>query len=1020
MQVIPNSEIGRMEGEQATLDGILDDTAAVGLQNSMISDYIWNCWEKAKRFKENGAEARILANMRQIDGQYDPGKLADIKKIGGSEVFMMITDAKQKNASYWVQDILFQPGQRSWGIEPSPVPELPPEVKEQIVTAIFQSLMEGLSQAAELTGQMPNEQYIQGEIASAMPEIEKAVKEEILRTARERAKDTEQSVDDKLTEGGYYSALRKMIPNCIAHTGFLKGPINKKRRIMKVVTDGEGRLTKQVTEEIYPTWESRHPLYIYPAPGSVDVNDGYLIDRVKLTPLALQDLLGVDGYDSEEIMAVLDEAESGKLFEWLPVDQDIADINEENSMISYDSDKIDCLEFWGTVRGSYLADWGLAVENESFFYNIKAYLIGSHVIGIQFNDDPMGRKPFYKDSFENKDGSFWGKGLPEVIADCQGVCNAVSRAIVNNAAMASGPQVERNIDRIPPHAREDTALIPWKVWDTTSDMMSNGKAIEFFQPPMVVEKLLQVYNAYSKIADEHSGVPGFAHGDTQVGGAGNALANYEEILTPCGPVAMGDVSVGDEVVNTYGGVSKITGVYPQGESDIFRMYFNNGEHVDCDMNHRWSVEAFDHYDRKVRTMTTAELLERGLFQKTKKTDKYPDGYRPKWALPLIDGVEFAPRDVKIDPYTLGCLIGDGTYGSRSCKLISMDQEIFDRIPYPLGKKQFRPENKSWVQSIGTITGDFRSYGLNCKSIHRFIPEDYLYNTREVRLELLRGLMDTDGTAYKTGSVRYYTSSKRLARDFKDLVNSLGANVQQIERRENGSFVIKGKKYVSKTSYSVVFNLPGEKIFHLERKQSKVITSAKPPHTFIVGVKYIGKFEATCISVDSSNELFVCKNLIVTHNTASGLNMLMSSAARGIRGLVSSLDENVIKPAVERQYVYIVDTEPNYGFICDYNIVTSGSAAALVKEQMAARRIEFMNATANPLDAQILGIEGRKYLLEETARSIQLDLSRVFPPAQTAPPQPAGPGDQSEKPQALDAAGSPVVGQDSRAFNQPAQ
>ena len=674
MQVIPNSEIDRMEGEQAVLDGITTGAASIGLSNSMISDYIWNCWEKAKRFKEQGAEIRILENMRQIDGQYNPDKAAEIKKIGGSEVFMMITDAKQKNASYWVQEILFQPGQRSWGIEPTPIPELPLEVKQQIAESVMQNLMMSIQQQIAMTGQEPDMAYVEQQIAIAMPNIESAVKEEILRAAKDKAKGTEQSVDDKLTEGGFYFALRKMIPNCIGHTGFLKGPINKKRRIMKVVTGQDGRLTKQVTEEVYPTWESRHPLYIYPAPGSVDVNDGYLIDRVKVTPLALQDLIGVDGYDEGEIMAVLDEAEGGKLFEWLPVDQEVADINEENSMISYDSDKIDMLEFWGTVRGSYLADWGLQVENEAFFYNVKAYLIGRHVIGIQLNDDPMGRKPFYKDSFENKDGSFWGKGLPEIIADCQGVCNAVARAIVNNSAMASGPQVERNIDRIPPHAREDTTLIPWKVWDTTSDMMSNGNAINFFQPPMVVEKLLQVYAAFSKIADEHSGVPGFAHGDPQVGGAGN--------------------------------------------------------------------------------------------------------------------------------------------------------------------------------------------------------------------------------------------------------------------------------------------------------------------------------------------------------TASGLQMLMGSAARGIRGLVSSLDENIIKPAIERQYVYIVDTEPNYGFICDYQIVTSGSAAALVKEQMAARRIEFMNATANPIDAQILGIEGRKYLLEETARSIQLDISRVFPPASTPPPQPAGPNDQSEKPQALDAAGSPVVGQDTRTANIP--
>ena len=464
------------------------------------------------------------------------------------------------------------------------------------------------------------------------------------------------------------------------HTGFIKGPINKKRKAVKVVTGPNGQLSKTVYEEIYPAWESRHPLYIYPAPGSTDINDGYLIDRVKMTPIALQELIGVSGYNEEEILAVLEEYEGGKLYEWLQVDQDIVEINEEES-ISYDSDKVDCLEFWGAVRGSYLADWGLTVDpegnpiQEMMFYHIKAYLIGTHVIGIQYNDDPSGKKPYYKDSFENKDGSFWGKGLPEVISDVQQICNSMARAIANNAAMASGPQCERNIDRIPAYARDDDTLIPWKVWDSTSDMMSTGPAISFFQPPMVVERLLSVYAAFNKIADEHSGVPGFAHGDPQVGGAGN--------------------------------------------------------------------------------------------------------------------------------------------------------------------------------------------------------------------------------------------------------------------------------------------------------------------------------------------------------TASGLNMLMGAAARGIRGLVASIDDNIIKPSIERQYFYIVDSEPNFGFICDYQIVTSGSAAALVKEQMAARRVEFMNATANPIDAQILGIEGRKYLLEETARSIQLDLRRVFPAAPPTLPPMANPP-PPEKAAPMDASGNPIVGQDTRQFNESAR
>jgi hypothetical protein len=683
MRFVSNKEITEQEDlENGMLRDAEDEAEQEGnsLAQQSIAAYIKSCFDSAKRFKENGVESQIVSNMKQVDGQYDPDKLAAIKEMGGAEVFMMITDAKAKNAGYWIQDILFQPGTRPWGIEPTPVPDLPDYVMEEAGQQVFSTIMMQIEQEMSATGVPPDINYIQQQITARAPEIQDAVKAEILTVAKEKGKNTEVEIDDKLIEGGWYEALRKAIPNIIMHTGFIKGPVVKKRKVLKIVTGPDHKVQPVMTEELYPTWESRHPLYIYPAPGSTGIDDGYLIDRVKITPMSLQDLLGVPGYSDLEIMNVLEEVRGYKLSEWLAIDQDIADMNKEQSPIFYDSDKIDMLEYWGAVQGEMLTEWGMKEDqyseplNQYMFYQVKAYLIGSHVIGVQFNDDPLGRKPFYKDSFEDKDGSFWGKGLPQIIADCQGICNAMARAIVNSAAMGSGPQVERNVDRIPTYAREDKKLTPWKVWDTTTDMMSTGPAMQFYQPPMVVEKLLRVYDKFSKVADEHSGVPAYAHGDSQVGGGGD--------------------------------------------------------------------------------------------------------------------------------------------------------------------------------------------------------------------------------------------------------------------------------------------------------------------------------------------------------TASGLSMLMGAAARGIRGLVTSIDQNITKPSVERQFLYAISTSDNYGLICDYQIVTAGSSAALVKEQLAARRIEFMNNTANPIDMQILGMEGRKYLLEETARSIQLDLRKVFPPGKPQPaPAPMG-AEAGEGAQTLDAAGNPVVGQDTRMYNKP--
>jgi hypothetical protein len=680
VKLITNDELDQRENENTDMlaETMSDKDEPQELNKYSISAYIDSCWTNARSAKENGAEKHILRNMRQFEGQYEADKLSAIREIGGSEVFMMITDAKCKNAFNWVSDILFQPGQKSWGIDSTPVPELSEEFKLEIVQESFAPLAEEFMMQAAMQGSPIDPASIQQFLDDRMPVIEKNIREEILAKSKELAKVMETKVDDKLTEGGWYRALKDSLHNVVIHTGVIKGPILKKRNVLKVRPDPDtGKLTPIITEELYPHYESRHPLFIYPSADSTGVNDGYLIDRVQLTPIALQDLIGVPGYHDEEIYKVLDELKSGSLKEWIQADQEKATMNDEQSPLFYDSDKVDCLEFWGAVQGEKLIDWGIIQSHDGnpiehlLFYNVRAYKIGSHVIGILFNKHPLGHKPFYATSFENRDGSFWGKGLPEVISDVQSVCNACARAIVNNIGIASGPMVERNVDRIPSNMRADKHIIPWKVWDVTETMMSGAPALTFYQPRVITEQLLGVYNNFSKIADEHSGIPAYAHGDPNVGGAGN--------------------------------------------------------------------------------------------------------------------------------------------------------------------------------------------------------------------------------------------------------------------------------------------------------------------------------------------------------TASGLNMLMGGAARGIRAIVSAIDEYLIKPSIEAQYYWCISQEENKGFICDYQIVTSGSSAALIKEQMAARRLEFMRETANPIDMQILGMEGRKYLLEETARAIQLELSRVFPIRQNPNVPPLDPQAPGQGNATLDASGQPVSGQDNAQF-----
>ena len=1034
MMFTSNQEMMREEEAtaqaQATAMAEARDGAIEASGKNRIADYLQTCWIKAKDAKEQGVEPRILENMRQIDGEYEADKLTAIKQVGGSEVFMMITDAKVKNAGFWVDDILFRPSQLPFGISPTPIPDLPEEIKAEIYSMLMAEVATQLAEEATMMGVELTPEMVQGHVMEVLPQVERKAIDLVISRAKEIAKHTERRVDDKLREGGWYKALKAASANIIMHTGIIKGPIMRMKNVTKLATDpATGKISRITERTPIPTWESRHPLYIYPSPDSTGVNDGYLIDRVKITPIALQDLIGVAGYDEGEIRAVLLEAKNGKLSEWLQVDQSIRDINEESSTFFYDSDKLDALEFYGYVNGAMLIEWGLSAEEDKepispdLYYDVCAMKIGSHVIKVALRE---GDKPFYVASFEPREGSFWGKGLPQVILDCQTVCNACARAIVNNAAIASGPQVERNIDRIPMTSREDKFLVPWKVWDVTeSTMMATSPAMKFYQPPMVVDKLINIYNQFSKIADEHSGVPAFTHGDPNVGGGGNALADYEKILTVNGPVEIGSVPVGENLVNTYGSASTVTGVFPQGLSDIFRIKFSNNASVDCDMNHRWSVRT--HHGRKFQTLTTEEILEKGLFRPSAMSWRNPSGWKPKWMLPIVDCVEFSERTVTIDPYTMGALLGDGDNRGR---ITAMDKEIFDRIPYELGVPDKTCRGKAQTRTVKGVRPLYRKYGLNCTSLLKFIPEDYLYNSKEVRMELLRGLMDTDGCCSKAGEVFFATSSRRLAEDFTLLVRSLGGITNGVTVRNGEAYRDFGKgNCFCQTGYGVTFNLSWERVFHLQRKHERTRETPRT-HTYITGIEYIGKHPATCISVGSADKRYLCKNYIPTHNTSSGLSMLMGAAARGIKGLVKIIDDSMIAPSVQAQYEWLVSNEDMAGFICDYTIHASGSHSALAKEQLAARRMEFIQLTGNPLFAPIVGEEGFKYLLQETAEAISLDLTKVFQgapvPVQQPVQQEGAPGGQGmgvPPPQGsreLDQAGRPVSGTDTRQFNEPSR
>jgi hypothetical protein len=150
------------------------------------------------------------------------------------------------------------------------------------------------------------------------------------------------------------------------------------------------------------------------------------------------------------------------------------------------------------------------------------------------------------------------------------------------------------------------------------------------------------------------------------------------------------------------------------------------------------------------------------------------------------------------------------------------------------------------------------------------------------------------------------------------------------------------------------------------------------------------------------------------DTASGLNLLITQAARGIKAVVRNIDIDLITSALEYHYDYLLDNVEVYGLLGDYKMVARGTSALLAKEQMAVRKVEYLNNTANPVDIQLLGAKNRRKVLFSVAKDFGLDVdeNELPDPQQLIEQQPP-----AESPGATDAAGNPAQGTDDRQFNQ---
>ena len=358
---------------------------------------------------------------------------------------------------------------------------------------------------------------------------------------------------------------------------------------------------------------------------------------------------------------------------------------------------------------------------------------------------------------------------------------------------------------------------------------------------------------------------------------GKAQPLDAQVRTPSGWRTMGSLSVGDAVASVDGRASFVTGIYPQGERQVYRVRFSDGRSCECCAEHLWRVHYRDWpAPRVLSTGKIAAMLQRQRYRARLWIDAPLRVDREDVALP-------------VDPWVLGALLGDGDLSANTLRLSSAASEMLARLAervapacelvhaggpdYRIARVDHGVVRGEQGRLADPLTESIRALGLWGKRSHeKFIPPSYLAASYAQRLDLLRGLLDTDGRVERWGSVRYTTVSPQLAVDVLELVRSLGGWCAL--QRKRTRYPYRDEHRQGRVCHVMTVHHPDPRsLFLLSSKQARALSApVRRKRPTFVSIEPSRVASTQCISVSHASRLYVTDDYVVTHNTALAINM----------------------------------------------------------------------------------------------------------------------------------------------------
>jgi hypothetical protein len=452
----------------------------------------------------------LLQCLRQRRGEYDPDELAMMTET--VKTFYNITATKCRAGEAWMTDILTASGDRLYQLDPTPIPNVPQFVKDMVTKQLQKEVAKY---------GMPPEAAIRDRI----DELADVAYRELMVQARAGTTKMQRKIDDQLAEANFIPTLQAFISDLMVYPyAVLKAPVIRRRRRLK--WEGSEPIA---TMEAQMTIERVSPFDFYFAPWCVDPQEAFVVEVMHMPRQSLVECKGMPNFNDDKLQLALSTYVTGH--QELVNTTTQREVLERQSMVTLDNgDVLDVLNFWGSVRGDLLKDWGLKVEDVQATYEADIWVLGGICVRAVLNPDPMQRRPYYVTSYEKVPGSMVGRAVTMLMRPNQQIINSGYRALRRNMGLASGPFAEVDSSRLNGQQAPEE-IMPAMVKLVEPDLVGRGAtAYHFHKIDSHAQELESIINEEIKKCDDATGIPAYAYGNPQVAGAGRTVGGLAMLM----------------------------------------------------------------------------------------------------------------------------------------------------------------------------------------------------------------------------------------------------------------------------------------------------------------------------------------------------------------------------------------------------------------------------------------------------------------------------------------------------------